>query len=138
MTIQTINGEALDSMCKELAAESIETIDFDELIETLSTVKNKLDRQGLLERELGQLKDEYRNRIVGMLKANLACRESSGDRELAITLSSDLSDVTADDLMRIYNRVAARFRSNFPASFRYVTMPTDSNSSGRNWKEHKI
>lgn len=138
MTMQTINGEALDSMCKKLAAESIETIDFDELLETLSAVKNRLNRQGLLERELDRLKDEYRNRIVGMLKANLACRDSSEERELAITLSGELSDLTAAELVKIYERVAARFRSNFPASFRYVAMPTDSNSPGRNWIEHKI
>ena len=73
-----------------------------------------------------------------MVKANLACRENERDAELAVKLSDDISGTSAEELVGMYGRVAARFRTNFPASFRYLTIPSPLAVSRNNWNEHKI
>ncbi|RKX20239.1 MAG: hypothetical protein DRP51_06040 [Candidatus Zixiibacteriota bacterium] len=133
-----IDMNIIDLLCQNLADESIEKIDFDELINILGAVRENIDQEQKTVRELEYLKEEYRNRIIGMVKANLACRENERDTELAVRLSDDISGISAEELVGIYGRAAARFRANFPASFRYLAIPSPHTANQKNWNEHKI
>lgn len=123
---------------ENLAGELIEKIDFDQVIEILGTIRNKINQEQETVNELEYLKEEYRSRIIGMVKANLACRKNQKDSDLAVKLADDISGISAEELVGMYARVAARFRTNFPASFRYLTMPSWHATNRENWKEHKI
>ncbi len=132
-----INIDDIKAICENLKAESVESINFDELSEMLGEVQQLLDGHRKLTREINLLKEDYRNRIVGMLKANLACREDIEDNQLIGKLTGNVSEIKAKDLIDIYSRTAARFRTNFPSSFKYLRTARGIDSK-MNWREHKI
>ena len=138
MVTDKLKKETIDLLCQNLANETLEQIDFDELIDILGAVRERVNKEPQTAKELEYLKEEYRNRIVGMVKANLACRANERDTDLAVKLSDDISGISAEELVGMYSRTAARFRTNFPASFRYLTMPSSQSAYRNNWKEHKI
>lgn len=138
MATDKINNETIDLLCQNLTGERLERINFDELIDILGAVKDRVNQAQQKSKELTYLKEEYRNRIIGMVKANLACRQNQRDTDLAVQLSDDISEISAEELVGMYGRVAARFRTNFPASFRYLTIPSSQLAHRRNWNEHKI
>lgn len=138
MVTDKLNKNTIDLLCQNLADEALEQIDFDQLIDILGAVRDSVNQEPETAKELEYLKEEYRNRIVGMVKANLACRINERDTDLAVKLSDDISGISAEELVRMYGKVAARFRTNFPASFRYLTMPSSQSAYRKNWKEHKI
>ncbi len=138
MVTDKLNKETIDLLYQNLSDEAIEKIDFDELIEILGAVRDNVNLEQKTVSEFEYLKKEYRNRILGMVKANLACRQNERDADLAVKLSDDISGISAEELVGMYRRVAARFRTNFPASFRYLTIPSSLTVSNKNWNEHKI
>lgn len=138
MVTDKLNKDTIDLLCRNLANETLEQIDFDELIDILGAVRDSVNQEQKTVRELEYLKEEYRNRIVGMVKANLACRANERDTDLAVKLSDDISEISAEELVGMYSRTAARFRTNFPASFRYLTIPSSQSAYRKNWNEHKI
>ncbi len=135
---KNINKEMLDTVRQSLASESVEKIDFDALIEILEAVGIIFDTHQKTELELEFIKNDYRNRIIGMLRANLACRANEHDTELAVYLAGDLSNISGEELVTMYGRVASRFRTNFPTSFKYLTITPPSFVAENKWKEHKI
>lgn len=137
MENKPINIDDIKSICENLKAESVELIDFDELSEILGEVQHLLGDHRKLVREINMLKEDFRNRIIGMLKANLASRDDIEDKKLIEKLSGDISEIKAKELIDVYSRTAARFRSNFPSSFRYLRISHDIDSK-MNWREHKI
>jgi hypothetical protein len=127
----------INNYCECLSRDAVELIDFDTLQELLKEMAPACKRLEKMNAELMTIKDDYRNRIVGMLKANLACRKDPHDMELAASLAGDLEQIEAGELVRLYSRVAGRFRSNFPASFKYLTFRTAAGPQ-KDWTEHKI
>ena len=117
--------------------ESIELIDFDKLGDVLASLCNILDNYRHVQSELNTIKADYCNRILGMLKANLACRPDHDETELVALLSDDKSHVSCSELIKLYRKAAARFRNNFPASFKYITSG-EANHLKDGWEYHKI
>ena len=138
MAVNKTYKNKIESIRQSLLDESTELIDFDELSELLADSCNRLENEKKIKKELEILKDDYRNRIIGMVKANLACRINARDQLLATRLADDSTEISSEELISTYGKVAARFRSNFPASFRYLTIPSKSFIPDRNWQEHKI
>lgn len=138
MVTDKLNKETIDLLYQNLLDEAVEKIDFDVLINILGAVRANVNLEQKTAKELEYLKEEYRNRILGMVKANLACRQNERDADLAVKLSDDISGISAEELVGMYGRVAARFRTNFPASFRYLTIASSSALNRKNWNEHKI
>jgi hypothetical protein len=117
--------------------ESLELIDFDELRQTLGELASVASSYEEKSDELTRLRNDYRQRIIGMLKANLACRQNEEETELAARLSEE-SDIKAAELIRLYHQTAARFRDNFPNNFRYLAQGGRQRRTGDKWKEFKI
>jgi hypothetical protein len=138
MIPEDLDVQQVEDVRQSLHDESIELIDFDRLDEILKQAASLAKSHLKINRELEILKDDYRKRIIGMLKAVLACREDVGISELAVQLSDSDNDIHPSELIRLYSRTAARFRSHFPASFKYVTNHTDGKASSKKWTEYKI
>lgn len=137
MKEMNLSPEDVEAICRNLETESVELIDFDSLRKALEeTARLYADFSEYLS-ELEMLKGEYRNRILGMLKANVALKEDVGDLEIIARLSDNLSDISSEELIKAYCKTAARFRDNFPASFKYLTYSNKS-SGKRSWAEYKI
>lgn len=128
----------LDRVVSELTAESVEQIDFDRMIALLHESRTLLSEHESIIKELSELKTEYRAKILGMLKANLACRESEEERDLAVRLADEDSDTKAGELITHYRRTAARFRKNFPATFRNLTYVSGMRAGHKDWRDYKV
>ena len=137
MKAVAIDKEAIKSIGKALECEATELIDFDLLRKVLEDLPAIVEAGEKLQSELDFIKEEYRRRIVGMLKANMVCKPEADDMEMAARVSGDISRIDASDLVILYARAAARFRANFPMSFKYVNLSGDSHSKER-WMDHKI
>jgi len=122
---------------ESLKLEEVEKIDFDELQAVLQKISDLVRERETAISELLLLKTEYRDRIIGMLRANTACEKEDGDNELGTKLSDDPLKLSAAWLIKMYSKSAARFRSNFPASFKYIG-PVQRGGIKNNWIDHKI
>ena len=137
MNSTAIDKETIESVGKALECEATELIDFDLLRKVLGDLSMIMEARDKLLGELDFIKEEYRRRIVGMLKANMACKSEADDMEMAGRVSGDISRIDASELVKLYARAAARFRANFPSSFKYVNLSGRSYSKDR-WTDHKI
>lgn len=128
----------LAETAKLLADESVASIDFDRLIELLHECRDRLKSANDLHHELETLRADYRTRIIGMLKANLACRDDEEESLLAVRLTSNENNIAAEELISLYRKTAARFRENFPSTFKYISSKGDSRSVRKDWSDFKI
>jgi len=131
------NNNLISTICESLGNDSVELIDFDTIKTVLIDLQTAQGSHEETVRELAFIKEEYCSRIIGMLKAVMACRPDESDAEILTNLSGDISNIEARKLVKLYSHTAARFRSCFPASFKYITSPTGSYNQ-KNWSEHKI
>lgn len=128
----------IEKLLENLKNEAVELIDFDRAIEVLGQIKMALNEHNSATEELSVLKQDYRRRIVGMLKAVMAGRAKESDAELAAALAEDDCTIESTDLIALYRKVSARFRDSFPASFKYVTGLRSSASRRNGWMDHKL
>jgi DNA-binding protein YbaB len=127
----------IDSVCDSLSRESIELIDFDEVKSLLQQYQLSRKDMERTQTELDYIKNEYRSRIYGMLKAVMACRHNAENAEILTSLSTELGEIESAALVKLYRRVTAKFRSCFPGSFKYLT-PLSTVNRKENWEEFKI
>lgn len=130
------SGADIARILANLKDDSLEAIDFDQLMVLLSTMQRTVRDFSTVTAELALLKKDYGGRMVGMLKAMLACRHDEDDAELSARLAGEDGELAAERMITLYARTAARFRSCFPSSFKYVT-PRAGQYAGH-WKEHKL
>ena len=116
---------------------AIELIDFDKLSGLLMSIERGNTGAEKHTEELHLIKDDYRLRIMGMLKAMTVCRPEEDDLEIISRLSGPIEAIHAGELIKMYRKTAARFRDRFPASFKYTGISSKPASNG-NWMEHKI
>jgi len=128
----------LEDCLEHLRAESVELIDFDALHEQLRESLKNRESVSAITSELEELKEEYRRRILGMLKANLACRDNDEESDLAVRLTSGEECFSSGQLIGMYHRTACRFRNNFPSTFRYVAFNNHRRRDNRSWSDYKI
>ncbi|UCD18348.1 MAG: hypothetical protein JSV44_05405 [Candidatus Zixiibacteriota bacterium] len=136
MGSEIIRGDQIAAFLESLKDNAVELIDFDKLAGFLSHMQTLCGEHERVVLEMTELKNEYRGRIVGMLKAILACRHDPEDAELAAMLTDGRAELPASRLISMYKKVAARFRSHFPASFKYLAYELPQKSE--KWQEHKI
>lgn len=99
--------------------ESDETIEIsdDKVNEILYPEISFQKRAENAESELKILREDYINRIAGMVKA-VAAVERGRDRSAdAVVYLEELIELGASGLIEEYRRTSARFRSAFPTSF---------------------
>ncbi|MEW5922409.1 MAG: hypothetical protein AB1746_00325 [Candidatus Zixiibacteriota bacterium] len=137
--MKTTNDEKslLTAACNNLERNAIELIDFDSLARLLMNIEAGHADVEKNARELHLIKDDYRLRILGMLKAMVICKPDENDFETMSVLSESIDAIHAEELIKLYRKTAARFRNRFPASFKYTGISARLASNG-NWMEHKI
>lgn len=121
-----------------LKSEAVEMIDFDRVTGLLESLQELLPEHEIIAADLARLKQDYRRRIVGMLKAVMAGRAKDGDAELATSLIDDNHPFGGRELIELYRKISARFRDCFPASFKYLAGQSGLTHRGKNWAEHKL
>ena len=114
-----------------LAAEAVTMIDFDRLKIWLDQLAADLP---ILHRDRDEakiLREDYQNRIGGMLKAIAVAERGRPALGEALEIIDHLPARSATELIDCYRRTSARFRDTFPTSFGLITQrraPANSNS----------
>jgi hypothetical protein len=114
-----------------LTAEAVSMIDFDRLRIWLDQLAVDLPILHRDRDEATVLREDYQNRIGGMLKAIAVAergRPALGD---ALEIIDNLPARSATELIDCYRRTSARFRDTFPTSFGLITQrraPENSNT----------
>ncbi len=137
MKERKIDNSQVSTIIDSLDEESIELIDFDYLKTVLCVMQRAHATLEKVSAELTLIKGEYCSRIIGMLKAVMACRRNESDMQILSDLSGDVKNIDAGELVKLYGRVATRFRDSFPTSFKYLTYPGRF-ANQKDWSQHKI
>jgi hypothetical protein len=117
---KTNHSDYIVGFLELLADEKVSCIDFDELKARLTAIAAELGKTASMAEDLQVLRDDFTQRIGGMLKAIAAVYRKRHDSEQALELVEQLPALTTRDLLEAYRRVSARFRDAFPTSFGYT------------------
>ena len=132
MTNPNIGRNYLDELLISLSGDKLSEIDFDKLTDWLLELKSSLANSSELQAELKLMREDYLNRIAGMVKAVTIVERSSGSTEKVLAYLEDLKDLNAEELIEQYRKTSHRFRIAFPTTF---GLPPVSNSSIAGLKE---
>ena len=106
----------VDGILKSLSADEISMIDFDRLGADLGQIRDAMSSMTSAADELACLRQDYQQRISGMIKAVAAVDRKRDRSKDALEMIESLQELEAPELIRCYRTVSARFRDSFPAS----------------------
>ncbi len=117
--METINNHQvfIDQLNRTLSDKDMAVIDFDELKKQLDVIGPLLSQADRLRSDYALLHDDLVGRISGMMKAVAAVERSDAGLESIAEYLETLPSMPADELIRQYGRVSARFREAFGTSF---------------------
>ncbi len=111
---------------ESLSAQSLTTLDFDQLRETLRQQVSQLTGVSTVVDDHAALRQDYIGRIAGMAKAIAVVARRRDAVERAVEYVESLGELDAKELIEQYRLTAARFREAFPGSFAVSTQQTNS------------
>ena len=126
MTDHNNSQKYLDELLSSLSGDKLSEIDFDKLTDWLQELKVSLANSCELEAELKLMREDYLNRIAGMVKAITIVERSSGATEKVLAYLEDLENLSAAELIEQYRKTSHKFRIAFPTTF---GLPPVSNNS---------
>lgn len=132
MTNHNNSRNYLDELLISLSGDKLSEIDFDKLTDWLQELKASLAKSCELDSELKLMREDYLNRIAGMVKAVTIVERSSGSAEKVLAYLEDLEKLSAAELIEQYRKTSHRFRIAFPTTF---GLPPVSNNSSAGLKE---
>ena len=132
MTDHNNSQKYLDELLSSLSGDKLSEIDFDKLTDCLQELKSNLADSCKLQAELKLMREDYLNRIAGMVKAITIVERSSGATEKVLAYLEDLENLTAAELIEQYRKTSHRFRIAFPTTF---GLPPVSSNSSRGLKD---
>ena len=122
----------LDELLISLTDDKLSEIDFDKLTACLQELKASLVNSCELQAELKLMREDYLNRIAGMVKAVTIVERSSTAPEKVLAYLEDLENSNAAELIEQYRKTSNRFRLAFPTTF---GLPPVLNNSSTGLKE---
>ncbi len=134
MTNHNSGQQYLDELLSSLSGDKLSEIDFDKLADWLQELKVSLADSCELQAELKLMREDYLNRIAGMVKAVTIVERSSGSTEKVLAYLEDLESLSAAELIEQYRKTSHRFRIAFPTTF---GLPPVSNNNFTGLKETK-
>ncbi len=109
--------EYFANLSQQLNDDELSLIDFDELQQHLQQFSAKFVAVDGIAKEYAALRQDCQQRLTGMIKAIAAVDRKRDGYESALATISELPSLSAEDLLRKYRQVSARFRDCFPTSF---------------------
>ena len=106
-----------EGVVRLLDETNLAKIDFDDLRARLSNLCTQLGAESARAEDHALLRQDYEQRVAGMVKAIAAVDRKRDRWDEAVTLVEELPAMPAARLIETYRRVAARFRDCFPGSF---------------------
>ena len=135
METKKSNEVFLTEILETLNEEKISSIDFDQLAERIKAIRNSLIENEGAGGELEILRQDYIRRIAGMVKAVAVANDRSTSASVALETVDSLDNMSAEELVSLYRKTSASFRTVFPASFGLYAA---SDRTGRGGAARKI
>ena len=111
------HSEYVAHLLEMLSDEKMSVIDFDYLREWLAGVAEEMSMRQDTKEQLELLRDDYSQRIGGMVKAMAALDRKRDPWQEALSQVESLSSMGSREMVECYRMVSARFRDCFPTSF---------------------
>jgi len=127
----------LAELLASLDERNMSGIDFDRLKKWLATAVSKEEAYENLMSQLTAMKEDYQQRIAGMVKAMAAVDRNRDNQQQALELVDGLKDMTGEELVTCYRKTSARFRDMFPASFGLPTSCHRTKTGLKSWNGYK-
>ena len=121
---------SLDERCLSL-------IDFDRLKQWLKATSSRWEQYDRTLSELAVIREDYKQRMSGMVKAMAAVDRKRDGWKQALELIDSLDDLSGRELVAAYRKTAVRFRDAFPASFGYLNAPSGTTTTDKNLNNYK-
>ena len=120
MAQETNHSDYISGFLTLLADDKVSLIDFDELKVRLIDIAATLKSAASQAEQLQLLREDYTQRIAGMLKAVAVVRRNRDESRQALEFIEQLPSLKTEELVETYRKVSARFRDAFPTSFGYM------------------
>ena len=127
----------LDELLSSLTDDKLSEIDFDRLADWLHELKAGLAISCELKSELNLMREDYINRIAGMVKAVTIVERNSGSAENVLAYLEDLKNLNAEELIEQYRKTSNRFRIAFPTTFGLPPVSYGSSARLKETKDYK-
>ncbi len=137
MTNHNSGQKYIDELLISLKGDKLSEIDFDKLTEWLQEIKTTLDNSCELQSELKLMREDYLNRIAGMLKAVTIVERSSAAPEKVLAYLEDLENLKAAELIEQYRKTSHRFRIAFPTTFGLPPVSYNNSTGLKETKDYK-
>lgn len=125
----------IKSLIKQITTEQLDQLDFDKLAAHLEQQKTILRQSEHLSDELALLRDDYLQRIGGMVKAIAAVEASEAKMRDALELLETATTLPSDRLIKLCRNIQSKFRDTFPLSFNHL--PYTGNRHQKDYSSYK-
>lgn len=132
MAKNKFDSQTVSTLIERIIGDDLHLIDFDEVSKELLHLCSALEQSEHYRNELNQLREDYQNRIAGMVKAITAVERKQNDTEDTIAYLENLVELSAAELIAEYRKTSARFRSAFPTTFGPLNSHTNRHSRLKN------
>ncbi len=109
--------EKIDDVLEMLDDNNLAALDLSQIKQTILLMKNTIASNNSELEELNILRQDYIQRVSGMLKAIAALSRNREETEEILNLIESFEQMPAAKLTSIYRKVSAKFRNAFPTSF---------------------
>lgn len=137
MTDHNNSQKYLDELLSSLSGDKLSEIDFDKLTDCLQELKSSLADSCKLQAELKLMREDYLNRIAGMVKAITIVERSSGATEKVLAYLEDLENLSAAELIEQYRKTSHKFRIAFPTTFGLPPLSNNSFAGPKDTQDYK-
>ena len=137
MTNHNSGQEYIDELLASFSDDKLSEIDFDKLKEWLRELKVSLCRVSEIESDLNLLREDFLERIAGMVKAVTIVEKGSESTESVLAYLEDLKNVTAEELIGQYRKTSNRFRIAFPSTFGLAPVTNQNSASLKKIRDYK-
>jgi hypothetical protein len=115
------NKNYIAGLLASLDERGMSLIDFDHLKQWLEQAAPGREQYDRTLAELAVMREDYKQRVAGMVKALAAVDRKRDGWQQALELIDSLDNLSAGELVATYRKTAVRFRDAFPASFGYLS-----------------
>ncbi|MEA1980394.1 MAG: hypothetical protein U9N54_05410 [candidate division Zixibacteria bacterium] len=124
----------IDDVLEMLDDNNLGTLDINQIKQTILLMKNTIISNNSELEELNILRQDYIQRLSGMLKAIAAVSRNKEETEEILNLIESFEQMPAMKLISIYRKVSAKFRNAFPTSFGITNQYSPKNKSYAEYK----
>lgn len=129
-----LSQEKINEVLEMLDDNNLAVLDLNLIKQTILNMKSSIESNETELEEFRLLRQDYIQRVSGMLKAIAALNRNKEETEEILNLIESFEQMPAEKLITIYRKVSAKFRNAFPTSFGIINQYQPKNKSYAEYK----